>query len=76
MQKIIGTYKGDGVFDLNPFCDEKAIFNFSDESFSTTARFDDDEIDFEAMRKYPGLIRDIKVRDLEARRFYDASDCS
>ena len=76
MQKIIGTYKGDGVFDLNPFYDEKAIFNFSDESFSTTAHFVDGEIDFEAMRKDPGLIRDIKERDHEARRFYDAREHS
>lgn len=73
---IKGTYKGDWVFDLNPEYDEKVMFCYADGSFHATADFEDGELDFDAMRNDPGLIRDIKARDLECRRFYDAREHS
>lgn len=59
MEKLIGTYKGNGFFDLNPVYDELVQYNFEKDEFFTSAS-DDDEIDYDAMYANPAFQIDLK----------------
>jgi hypothetical protein len=61
MDKLIGTYKGDGYFSFMPIYDEKTQYNFEKDEFIDSADFDEIEIDYDAMYNNPEFQKDLRL---------------
>ena len=59
MEKITGTYMGNGIFSLMPTYDETATYDFSKNEFLPSANIPDNEIDYDAMYENHDFQKDL-----------------
>ena len=59
MQSIIGIYQGNGIFSLLPTYDETITYDFENDQFHASAKFENGEIDYDAMYANIELQKDI-----------------